>query len=465
MSKKISFILIGIVILISLFLSIYLPNRGKIESEDVSINYSTIEENGKIGVIDQDKNTIIKPQYEEIIIVNPHRAVFICKTNEEEKVVNNKNQEIFEKYDNVQPIEISNEIYESNILVYEKNEKYGLLSISGEEVTNDKYEEITSLGYQPGQLLIKQNGKYGIIDGNGKTIIKNQYDEIQLDEYYTEENEYQKAGYIVKTTTGEGYRFGYYDYTGAQVLNEEYNQITRLAEIKSDNIYLIAAKNGQYGVFVNNSKIINTQYQSISYNIDMDMFIVEKTGKFGAINLKGAKILETEYSELKINGIYLYGIKNEEQKVFDEQGNEVNIPFDTVISKTSNSKYFIRNDAGNYSIANEELEKLTKQNYKFIEHAYDTYFMVTNEQDKIGMIDLEENVIIEFNYDLIQLLKGKNIIQAIDFSTNKTDIYDNQFDLALEMTDANIELLDKGIRIYNDEQENFLDDNGKIITK
>ena len=218
-------------------------------------------------------------------------------------------------------------------------------------------------------------------------------------------------------------------------------------------------------MFVNNSKIINTQYQSIFYNIDMDMFIVEKTGKYGAINLKGVKILETEYSELKINGIYLYGIKNEEQKVFDEQGAEVNIPFDTVISKTSNSKYFVRNDAGNYSIVDEDLEKITKQNYKFIEHAYDTYFMVTNEQDKIGMIDLEENVIVEFNYDVIQLIKGKNIVQAIDFSTNKTDIYDNQFDLALEMTDANIELLDEGIRVYNDEQENFLDDNGKIITK
>ena len=91
--------------------------------------------------------------------------------------------------------------------------------------------------------------------------------------------------------------------------------------------------------------------------------------------------------------------------------------------------------------------------------------MVTNEQDKIGMIDLEENIIVEFNYDVIQLIKGKNIVQAIDFSTNKTDIYDNQFDLALEMTDANIELLDEGIRVYNNEQENFLDDNGKIITK
>ncbi len=465
MSKKISFILIAIVILISLFLSIYIPNRGKIENEDISINYSTIEENGKIGVIDQNQNIVIEPQYEKIIIINPHKAVFVCQLNEEQKIVNNKNQEIFQKYDNVQPIEISNGTYENHILIYEKEGEYGLLNINGETITNAKYEEISSLGYQQGQLLSKQNGKYGILDGNGNTIIKNKYDEIQLDEYYTEENGYQKAGYIVKVTTAEGYRYGYYDYNGVQVLNEEYNQVARLSEIKSDNIYLIAAQNGQYGVFVNNSKIINTEYQQITYNIDIGMFIVEKTGKYGAINLKGVQILETEYSELNINGIYLYSIKNGEQKVFDEQGNEINIPFDTVINKTSNSKYFIRNDAGNYSIVNTELEKLTNQNYKFIEHAYETYFIVTNEQDKIGMIDLDENIIVELNYDLIQLIKGKNIVQAIDFATNKTDIYDNEFDLAIEMTNANIEILDDGIRIYNNEQESFLDNNGEIITK
>ncbi|MBQ2836223.1 MAG: WG repeat-containing protein [Clostridia bacterium] len=465
MSKKISVILIFIVILISLFLSIYFPNKGKIESEDISINYSTIEKNGKFGIIDQDENIIIEPQYEKIIIVNPHKAVFVCQLKDEQKIVNNKNQEIFQKYDNVQPIEISNGIYEKDILIYEKEGEYGLLSINGETITNAKYEEISSLGYQQGPLLSKKDGKYGILHGNGNTIIKNKYDEIQLDEYYTEENQYQKAGYIVKVTTEQGYRYGYYDYEGIQVLEEEYNQITRLSEIKSDNIYLIAAKNGQYGVFVNNSKIINTEYQTINYNTDMEMFIVEKTDKYGAINLKGVQILQTEYSELTINGIYLYSVKNGEQKVFNQQGNEINIPFNTIINKTSNSKYFIRNDVGNYSIVNTELKKLTKQNYKFIEHAYETYFIVTNEQDKVGMIDLEENVIVEYNYDLIQIIKGKNIVQAIDFSTNKTDIYDDKFDLSLEITNANIELLADGIRVYNNEQESFLDDNGKIITK
>ena len=79
--------------------------------------------------------------------------------------------------------------------------------------------------------------------------------------------------------------------------------------------------------------------------------------------------------------------------------------------------------------------------------------------------ELEEKIVVEFKYDLIQPIKGKNIIQAIDFSTNKTDIFDNEFDLALEMTNANIEHLEDGIKVYNEEQEVLLNDNGKFITE
>lgn len=465
MSKKLSIILICIVIVISLAISIYIPNRNKIEeAEDTSISYVTVEKDGKIGVVEGEE-TIIEPQYDNIIIVNPHRAVFVCQNGTEQKIVNDKNQEIFEEYNNVEPIQIFDEKYERNIMKYEKDGRYGLLGITGNAITDAEYAELSNFGYKEGEVLIKQNGKYGIINSNGDTKIKNKYDEIQSDEYYTEENEYKKSGYIVKNTTESGYRYGYYDYEGVQVLEEQYNQITRLTQIKSNDIYLIAAKNGQCGVFVNNSKIINTEYQSIEYNSKMQMFIVERTGKFGVMTINGTKILEATYSELTINGIYLYGIKDDVQKVFDKNGKEVNIPFDTIITETANPKYFIRNDAGSYSIVNTNFEKITNQIYKFIEHAYDTYFIVTNEQDKIGVIDLDGKIVVELKYDLIQPIKGKNIIQAIDFTTNKTDIFDNEFDLALEMSNANIELLDAGIKVYNEEQEVLLNDNGKFITK
>lgn len=465
MSKKTSVIVVAIIIVISLAMSIYIPNKEKIEEqkEDISVSYSVAEKDGKFGV-EKNGQMVVDPQYEKIIIPNEHRNVFMCQNGDEKKFIDSSNEKIFTEYDNVELIEYDDSKYERNILKYEMNGQYGLLGVSGNVITNAKYEEITSFAQKEGEVLVKQNGKYGIVDEKGNIKIKNKYDLIETDGYYTEENGYKKSGYVVRITTSEGYRYGYYDCDGVQVLGEEYNQITRLTQIKND-IYLIVAKNGQYGVFVNNSKIISQQYQSIDYNQDLQIFIVERTAQFGAINLKGSEIIPIEYSELVVNGIYLYGIKEGEKKVFDVNGNNVDISYDTYIMSTSSTKYFIKNENGKYSVLNTDLESITKQNYCFLEYAYDDYFIATNEQNKVGVIDLEENIVVEFNYDLIQLIKGKNIFQAREFSTEKTDIYDAQFDLALEMSNANIEILDEMVKIYNNEQETLLDNNGKIITK
>lgn len=465
MSKKISIIIVAIIVIISLAISIYIPNKDKLSNEkiDTSKNYETIEMNGKIGVKDGE-NVIIEPQYDKIIIPNEHKDVFMCESGEDAKFVNSKNEEIFQNYDDVELIEYADSKYEKDILRYEKNGKYGLLNINGKTITDAKYEDLTSLTDKEGEVLVKENGEYGIIDEKGNIKIKNKYDSIQSDGFYTDESGYKKAGYIVSVVTNDGYRYGYYDSDGVQVLNEEYNQITRLTQIKSDT-YLIVAQNGQYGVFINNSKIINPRYQSIDYNSDLQLFIVERTKQYGAINLKGVEVIPTEYTELTVNGIYLYASKDDEQKVFDANGKTVDIPFNVYINSTSSSKYFIKNQDGKYTVINSNFEELTKQNYHFIEYAYDNYFIATNEQDKVGVIDTEENIVVEFNYDLIQLIKGKSIFQAIDFEKNETDIYDSKFDLALEMSNANIEILDDGVKVHNNEQEILLDNTGKIITK
>ena len=69
---------IVIIILISLAISIYMPNKEKIqdEIEDKSIIYTLKEENQKYGVLNQNGEKIIEPQYDKIIIPNQHRAVF-----------------------------------------------------------------------------------------------------------------------------------------------------------------------------------------------------------------------------------------------------------------------------------------------------------------------------------------------------------------------------------------------------
>lgn len=437
MKKVVGIIGFIIVVIISLGLSIYLPNKDRIndETEDKSIIYSVIEENGKYGVKNQEDKIIVKPQYEQVVIPNEHRGIFICDNYGEKTVVyNEKGSEIFKEYEAVEPIKLSNlleEKYEKNAIIYQKNGKYGLLSITGKVIFDARYEQIFSLGYKENEVIVKDNNKYKIYDVNGKQLIKEEFDSIQSDEYYNEQDGYKKSGYIVCKTTSDGYRYGYYDYDYDEVLTPDYNQILRIVDVTDkNNVYLIAAQNGQYGVFINNAKIINTQYQSINYEKEFNLFIAERTGKYGAFNEKGTEVLKVEYDSLEVKGIYIYTTKGEDKKVFDKDGKEVKISFDTTIEKTDNDNIFI----------------------KF-------------ENNKYGVIDKEGKTLIDCEYDLLQTIRNTKAYQAMNFETNITYIFNNKLEKVIEISNATINIEDEKIQVYNEEITYNLDINGNIIEK
>ncbi len=434
MKKTLRIIMFVLFIILILGLSIYLPNKDKIneEVEDKSIIYSLIEENGKYGVKDQNDEIIVQIQYEKIIIPNEHRDVFFCYNGEQKTILDKNNKTIFEEYDNVDLIKLSNiseNVYEKNALIYQKNEKFGLLSITGNIILEAKYDEIYSLGYKENEIIVKENNKYMIYDTNGKNLIKDVFDSIQSDEFYTEEDEYRKSGYIVCKITSDGYRYGYYDYEYNKVLEINYNQISRILDVKNkNNIYLIASLNGQFGVFINNTKVIDTQYQSINYDSELEVFIVERTGKYGAFNENGTEIIKPEFNSLIVQGVFLYAQNDTEQKVYNKNGKEVNIPFTTIIESTETSQYYIK-----------------------------------IENNKYGIINDKNELIINCEYDLIQQISGTNAFQGVKNDTDTTTIFNKNLENVLEMVHATTEVSDGKIRIYNDSEEVDFDFDGNKI--
>lgn len=434
MKKTLKIIMFVLFIILILGLSIYLPNKDKIneEVEDKSIIYSLIEENGKYGVKNQNDEIIIQIQYEKIIIPNEHRDVFFCYNGEQKTILDKNNKTIFEEYDNVDLIKLSNiseNVYEKNALIYQKNEKFGLLSITGNIILEAKYDEIYSLGYKENEIIVKENNKYMIYDTNGKNLIKDVFDSIQSDEFYTEEDEYRKSGYIVCKITSDGYRYGYYDYEYNKVLEINYNQISRILDVKNkNNIYLIASLNGQFGVFINNTKVIDTQYQSINYDSELEVFIVERTGKYGAFNENGTEIIKPEFNSLIVQGVFLYAQNDTEQKVYNKNGKEVNIPFTTIIESTETSQYYIK-----------------------------------IENNKYGIINDKNELIINCEYDLIQQISGTNAFQGVKNDTDTTTIFNKNLEKVLEMVHATTEVSDGKIRIYNDSEEVDFDFDGNKI--
>ena len=137
-------------------------------------------------------------------------------------MLNNNGEEIYTQYENIQPLKLKNVLsdlmYEKTTLEYSKDGKYGIISIDGKKITNAIYEDIDTLQFKEGELLVKKDGKYGVINIKGATIVKAQYDKIEVDKFYEEGNLYKKAGYIVSKTTEEGYRYGYVNLEGKEII-------------------------------------------------------------------------------------------------------------------------------------------------------------------------------------------------------------------------------------------------------
>lgn len=477
MKKKhiVGIIIIAIIIIatVGFFITKKLIEDGKkyeIEKID-NYEYFTLKVDNKYGVINKEGKQIINTEYTNVIIPNPQKPVFICYTNDSTKVLNQNGEEIFTEFKSIEPIKLKNIasslMYEKSVLTYKENEKFGLINLEGKKLTKAIYEKIEGLPYKEGELLVQKEGKYGVINLKGKELIKPQYDQINVDGYSNDENGYKNSGYIVGNKTEEGYRYGYIDINGKMLLELEYNEIQRITEVKENDIYLISAKNGQYGLFKNKEQVIGNEYQSITYNQTDETLILQKTKKFGVANLDGKIIIPVEYKQIDSIGMYIYATnENGKENVYTKEGTEIQADSNIAILETSNENFKIKIDNTNgtvYSIIDKNDNTITKQNYSYIEYLSDDNFIVSLE-GKLGVINSNNEIKIDIKYDSIEKLQNTDFITTTLAKDKTTQIYDKNINKLCDLPNANIVVEKEYIKIYNDEVTKYFSLSGKEIS-
>ena len=200
MKKKNIVKIILLIIIILLVAGFFIYRNAKQEAKEYEIMqipseeyaYFVYKQENKYGVIDKEGNIVVQAQFTNVKIPNPLKSVFVCYDGDNTKVLNEKNETLYENFNNIEPLTLKNVstdlIYEKTVLKYEENGKYGLISIDGNKITNAKYQEIDTLQYKEGELVVKENDKYGVININGYEIIKPEYDQVKADGYYSSEN-------------------------------------------------------------------------------------------------------------------------------------------------------------------------------------------------------------------------------------------------------------------------------------
>ena len=111
--------------------------------------YYIYKENNQYGVIDENGNVIIEAKYNNVIIPNPSRDIFVCYVDEKADILNSNKEKLFTKYDSVEPIKLKNVAstlaYEKSVFIYKQNEKFGLINFEGKVLTKSIYDTIENL--------------------------------------------------------------------------------------------------------------------------------------------------------------------------------------------------------------------------------------------------------------------------------------------------------------------------------
>lgn len=485
MKQKLKWIIpIVIIALLAVIATILVIKEMKFQysiEEIGEYRYFVFIQEGKNGVIDKAGNIIIEPEYVAVQIPNPSKPVFICvrsyrqEENDYDTVVYNEKKEVlFGEYQNVQAIPIETNIetnpYEKSVLMYKKEGKYGILSLTGKEITKPIYEKISSVNYKEGTFFVTEAGKMGVINMKGSVIIKNEYEAIIPDNYYNETTKNKGAGFIVSEKTQEGYRYGYIDYRGRKILKTEYGELERITQIPNEKeYYFVAFKNGQAGLLKNNKVILNYEYEDIQYYSANDIFIVQRNGKQGAMNKEGKVILPVEYNSILFGGIYLNATKDKEKMIFDQEGNKIETQLVSKV-RTENPNYFIAVDKNDiYTVIDEQGNTILDEDYSYIEYLPGGFFIVARD-GKNGIINSKGEFVVELKYTSIFRFNDTNVLQAEMQEESTIDLYNMQMQEIASMKDATIKQITNEtnaqksyILLASQTEASYYDENGKAL--
>ncbi len=427
--KKVIAVIIAILVIIMFVIALNkLIKKEKTHEAFSKKYYFPVYTNKKWGVIDNNGDIIIEPTYEEYIIIpNDEKDVFICtydvdynKNTYKTKVINANNEEIISGYKKIEPIynydESNNIFFDDNILLVEKDNKYGLIDYEGKVILNCDYDGIEALKKIENSFIIKKDNKQGIVDAKGKIIIEPTYKEIKSigDNY--------QNGYIV---INEKNKYGVIDFTGNQVLENKYDDIS---QVYGNNMYIIQ-ENGKYKLIKKSGETVLKDFDSIK-SIDDERIIIKEDGKYGIKNISGKEVVPAKYQDLEYTfSNYYIAKKDGKYGIIDTDGKEMlkfnyeNITYRNVANffeaeKKGESNTIIidsnfKEKVKGY-ISEVNLEKgyfrikvdgeYKYYNFKFEEKESkeiltDNNLFLSKKDNKYGFVDKAGNVVVDYIYD------------------------------------------------------------------
>lgn len=413
MNKKkviVFIVLVLIIIAVAVSLIIYFSERAKyiFDVEYVSnIEYNIIEKDGSYGVIDGDGNIVVEPTYNVIQIPNSSKPLFICMSN-----YNTETKE-----------------YETKVL-NEKREQIITGYSNVQAIPTDSTAD--GVPYENTVLKYKKDGKYGIISTEGEEITEPIYEDISAVTY--------KEGMLLVKENG---KYGVININGKVVIKPEYDNIT------VDNYYDAETKYQKTGFIVCN--------------------INEEGYRYGYVDYKGKKILDTIYTEIERvteieneDDIYIIAYKDGQAGLLKNKKVVLNYEYEEIMYYSYNDVFIVQRN-GKQGIADRNGN--IKIDTKYTNMSFGgIYVNVTDENNESKILDLNGNEVTDGYVAKMPTQDGMHYIVYDEEGIYK--IIDNNGNIVIDKQYTNIEEIGNNYYIVaNNRNNGIIDLSGKSLVE
>lgn len=337
-------------------------------------------------------------------------------------------------------------------LAYYRDKKWGLLDLTGNEVTPPKYDEIRP--ERSNYHLVSIEKKYGLINSAGKELIPCLYDYLQID----------SPPLIIANNKG---LLGLINYEGKTVQPVINNEIT-LDILNGKFVYNITRK-GKRGIVNDSGKqIMPFLYDGIE-RIDPGnttiLFRVRNSKQYGITDYAGKIIVPLVYENIGLinfaagTAIKYYSVrKNGKTGIIDSAGKLI-IPFEYTSIKSIQGRYLVAGLNGKYGLISWSNKMVTPFIYDDIRYNGNTYVYTTDH--KAGLLDSAGKVLISPSYDYID----PAFHHAMFVHTgNKIGMIDEEGKILLDPVYDSYSICgSETIRIEKDHLFGLIDYRGKVI--
>lgn len=367
--------------------------------------YSVVDKNGNVGLIDEDGNIIIEPNYNHISPFEKDVAIFINDGNY--GAINRKGEIVLEPiyesitnlgdgYLNVKPDEYTDYIYDSNCqLILEAKNNY--IDDSLLDTTNSIIEYLGEDLF----AIKNENNKVKVVNKENEVLIpyESNYSKVKL----------SKDGVlIVEKMESINASVQYLKLNGEPLINDIFER----AYPFEDGIAVVVKDNKAGAIDKNGKEVIKFEFDNLS-QFENGVSIANLSNKYGIINSEGAFTVEPKYKVI-LNALYneLYIAELDGKYGVIDKNDNIKIPFEYDMIYNLSENIFLLELNNKTSLVNKKNQVVLPLDFYKQTDIYNNMLLIKKEEN-VNIIDLR---------DKNSLFNELNIISYSKSSTNDNKI-------------------------------------------